>query len=49
MAISKPLLPISSALFLVVQFDPNLEKISEVSGSHCGEYEGGCLLGCSAV
>jgi hypothetical protein len=27
----------------------NLTSRSEISGSHGGEYEGGCLLGCCAV
>jgi hypothetical protein len=25
------------------------EQLSEISGSHGGEYEDGCLLGCFAV
>jgi hypothetical protein len=35
---------INKCLFLCV-----LIELSRISGSHGGEYEAGCLLGCSAV
>jgi hypothetical protein len=31
------------------QFNLRIYTLCRISGSHCGEYEDGCLLGCSAV